>query len=452
MSVLAAASSEKITGEDKLIGYFAGAEKPREKWLIGCEHEKFPFRLSDRKPVSYDGGIGDLLQALRAFGWQPVMEGATLIGLTRDKSTISLEPGGQFELGGGPFPNMHEVDAEFLQHLKDAGGGAEKLGFGFLGMGFHPTATRADITLMPKDRYRIQEKNMPKYGSMALDMMKRTCTVQVNLDYAGETDMIKKFRVSLALQPLATALFATSPFYEGKPSGYVSYRMHVWEDVDNARSGAPEFVYESGFGYERYMDYALDVPMQFVYRDGHHIDCYGQSFRDFMKGRLPALPGELPTVSDWGNHLTTLFPDVRLKKILEMRGADAGPGGMISALPAFWTGILYDDNSLDAAWDLAKGWTPEDRARLHCDTPRLGLQAEIRGRKLADIARDVLRISENGLRKRARLSAQGKDETVFLAPLRSIVERGQSLAEQWLAEGRDAKTLFEIARLRPPSL
>jgi glutamate--cysteine ligase len=458
MSVLLDESPEPITDRSQLVGYFVRAEKVRSGWLIGCEHEKFPYRLSTLKPVSYDeaNGLRDFLNGMRDFGWQPVMEGENIIGLSRGRTAISFEPGGQVELAGAPLTNLHETSAENDQHLMEVSKIAEKMDLGFLGIGFHPTAKREEIQWVPKGRYKIMREYMPKRGKLGLDMMLRTCTVQVNLDYADETDMVKKYRVALALQPIATALFASSPFTEGKPNGYTSYRMHIWTDTDNDRSGPIPFVFEDGFGYERYIDYALDVPMYFVYRDGHYRDCSGQSFRDFMDGRLPALPGELPTINDWANHLTTLFPDVRLKKVLEMRGADMGSRELALALPSFWVGLLYDVSALDAAWDLVKGWKEEDRLRLNEEVPRLGFKAEVQGRKVRDIAHEAIILAQQGLRRRAIRLHGGADETRYLDILLNFTESGQCRADQLFMQYQQNKKfsmqyVFDTCRLMPPT-
>jgi glutamate--cysteine ligase len=456
MSVLLNESSETITRRAQLVEYFAHAAKPNDRWLIGVEHEKFPYRLATLKPANYDGpqGLSELMQGVQAFGWAPIMEGANIIGLTRDQAAITFEPGGQVELAGSPLKTLHETSAEFGQHLQEVCAIGEKLGIGFLGIGFHPTAKRKEIPWVPKGRYRIMRDYMPKRGGHGLDMMLRTCTVQVNLDYAGETDMVKKFRAALAVQPVATALFASSPFTEGKPNGFNSYRMQMWQDTDPDRSGAPEFVYDEGFGYERYTDYALDVPMYFVYREGRYLDCAGQSFRDFMAGQLPALPNEQPTITDWANHLTTLFPDVRLKTVLEMRGADAGDAAMMQALPSFWVGLLYDSAACDAAWDIAKAWSAEDRALLRNDVPRLGLKAALRGQSVAEIARALVTLSQQGLHRRALRLEGGADESRYLEPLFDIVDEKQNRADLLLKQfgGKgafDTAGVFEACRLLP---
>jgi glutamate--cysteine ligase len=456
MSILASQSNTPLTSRNELVRYFAEASKAKSEWLIGCEHEKFPYRLDTLKPVSYDEpkGLRDFLNGLKDFGWQPIMEGENIIGLTRQNSAITFEPGGQIELAGAPLSNLHETSAENEQHLTEVCEIGDQLGIGFLGMGFHPTARREDIKLVPKERYQIQKKHMPDYGKMGLDMMLRTCTVQVNLDYADEADMAKKFRVSLALQPIATALFASSPLTEGKPNGYNSYRMHIWTDVDSARCGSPQFVYEQSFGFERYTDYALDVPMQFVYRGGKYIDCYGQSFRDFMLGKLPAMPGQIPVISDWSNHLTTLFPDVRMKKVLEMRGADSGDPEMLLALPSFWVGILYDSTALDAAEQLIKDWIVEDRLKLKADIPKLGFKAQIRNQSVADVALKAVNLAQQGLRRRACRLHGGVDETRYLDILFNIVESQQNRADQLLMNIENFKEfgiqqVFDTCRLRP---
>jgi len=425
------APAPTIRSRDQLIAHFAGGEKPAERWRIGTEHEKFVFSEADRHAPAYDepGGIRDLLLALTDYGWRPVEEhgpdGSNVIALAGDDGSVSLEPAGQFELSGAPLEHLHQTCAETGRHLAQVKAVGEKLGVGFLGLGLWPDKSRDVLPVMPKGRYAIMRRHMPRVGTMGLDMMLRTCTIQVNLDYASEADMAKKFRVGLALQPLATALFANSPFLESKPNGFLSYRSHIWSDTDPQRTGMLPFVFEDGFGYERYADYMLDVPMYFVYRDGRYLDAAGLSFRDFLDGRLSILPGELPTIDDWNDHLSTAFPEVRLKTFLEMRGADGGPWNRICALPALWVGLLYDSGALDAAWDLVKHWSLDERQRLRDAVPRLALDAPLPGGgRLRDIAGEVLDIAHRGLKARARLNAAGEDETGFLEPLREIVRTG----------------------------
>ena len=424
-----------ITGIEELAQPMIRGEKPRERWRIGTEHEKFVYRTADHRAPSYTepGGIRDLLIALKQFGWEEIFEGDNIIAMKGADGNISLEPAGQLELSGAPLETLHETCAESARHVRQVKAIGETTGTGFLGLGLWPDKTREELPIMPKGRYDIMLRHMPRVGTMGLDMMLRTCTIQTNLDYSSEADMVQKFRVSLALQPLATALFANSPFLEGKPNGYLSYRSHIWSDTDPARTGMLPFVFEEGFGYERYVDYMLDVPMYFVYRDGKYIDAAGQSFRDFLKGELPALPGERPTLSDWNDHLSTAFPEVRLKSFLEMRGADGGPTSRICALPALWVGLLYDQGALDAAWDLVKGWSMEEREALRNGAPKLALDAPIPGGKtLRDIAPEVLSIARQGLRARARLNDAGDDETGFLGPLDDIVRSGKVPAQRLL--------------------
>ncbi|WEJ99729.1 MAG: glutamate--cysteine ligase [Candidatus Sphingomonas phytovorans] len=443
-----------IEHRDQLIQSFAKGEKPVDRWRIGTEHEKFVYSLSDHRAPSYDepGGIRDLLDGLTEFGWRPVEEGGKVIALAGADGAISLEPAGQFELSGAPLDNLHETCAETGRHLEQVKVIGDKFGIGFLGLGMWPDKTRAELPIMPKGRYAIMLRHMPRVGTMGLDMMLRTCTIQVNLDYETEADMAKKFRVGLALQPLATALFANSPFTEGKPNGMLSYRSHIWSDTDPARTGMLPFVFEDGFGYERYADYALDVPMYFVYRDGRYIDAAGLSFRDFLKGELSVLPGELPTLDDWNDHLSTAFPEVRLKTFLEMRGADGGPWGRICALPALWVGLLYDGGALDAAWDVVKHWTIEERQALRDSVPRLALDAPIpSGGTLRNIAGEVLDIANAGLAARARFDASGSNETGFLDPLREIVRSGKVPAQVLLdkyhgAWGGDVSRVYDEMR------
>lgn len=433
-----------ISHRSELVDYIAAGEKPKADWRIGTEHEKFGFRLDDLRPPTFDGdrGIEALLTGLTRFGWEPVQESVDgqplrTIALLRDSASVTLEPAGQLELSGAPLQTIHETCAEVGTHLKEVKAVADELGLGFLGMGFQPKWRRDEMPWMPKGRYRIMRDYMPKVGSLGLDMMTRTCTVQVNLDFSSEADMIKKFRVSLALQPIATALFADSPFTEGKPNGYLSYRSHIWTDTDRDRTGMLDFVFEDGFGYERYVDYLLDVPMYFSYRDGVYHDASGQSFRDFLRGELPALPGALPTLRDWSDHMTTAFPEVRMKRFLEMRGADGGPWNRLCALPAFWVGLLYDQTALDAAWDLVKDFTMDERNTLRDDVPRLGLHVPARignGRHgtLRDIAREALKISAAGLQRRDMRNSKGVDESRFLDPVIEVVESGQTAAERKL--------------------
>jgi glutamate--cysteine ligase len=423
-----------ITERAQLVEVIASGGKPRADWRIGTEHEKFGFRLDDLRPPGFDGerGIEALLQGLTRFGWEPIDENGRTVALSKDGASVTLEPAGQLELSGAMLETIHQTCSEVGSHLFEVKAVADELRLGFLGMGFQPKWRRDEMPWMPKGRYRIMRDYMPKVGSLGLDMMTRTCTVQVNLDYADEADMVKKFRVSLALQPVATALFADSPFTEGKPNGYLSYRSHIWTDTDPGRTGMLDFVFDDGFGYERYVDYLLDVPMYFSYRDGVYHDASGQSFRDFLAGRLPALPGALPTLRDWNDHMTTAFPEVRLKKYLEMRGADGGPWNRLCALPAFWTGLLYDDAALDAAWDLVKGFTMEQRNAMRDAVPRLALGAPAPGGTLRELAREALKISIAGLRRRARLNNRGADETGFVDALVEIVESGQTPAERKL--------------------
>ena len=364
-----------VESREDLISVLAGGEKPPERWRIGTEHEKFVYRVEDKRAPSYDepGGIRDLLNGLTEFGWRPVIENGNVIALSGPDGTISLEPAGQFELSGAALENLHQTCAEAGRHLNQCKAVGEQLGVGFLGLGMWPDKARADLPVMPKGRYKIMLNYMPKVGSLGLDMMLRTCTIQVNLDYSSEADMVKKFRVGLALQPVATALFANSPLTESKPNGYRSFRSHIWEDTDPDRTGMLPFVFEDGFGYERYLDYALDVPMYFVYREGRYIDVAGESFRAFLDGKLPQLPGQKPRLSDFVDHLSTIFPEVRLKSFLEMRGADGGRWGRICALPALWVGLLYDQTALDAAWDLVKDWSIEERSKVRHAVPELAL-------------------------------------------------------------------------------
>ncbi len=435
MSSPSHASDTPITDRAQLVEYIAAGEKPASDWRIGTEHEKFGFRLDDLRPPPFDGerGIEALLKGLTRFGWTPSAENDRVVALGKDGASVTLEPAGQLELSGAMLENIHQTCGEVGAHLKEVKAVADELRLGFLGMGFQPKWRREDMPWMPKGRYRIMRDYMPKVGKLGLDMMTRTCTVQVNLDFGSEADMVKKFRVSLALQPVATALFADSPFTEGRPNGYLSYRSHIWTDTDRDRTGMLDFVFEDGFGYERYVDYLLDVPMYFSYRDGVYVDASGQSFRDFLAGKLPALPGALPTMTDWSDHMTTAFPEVRMKKFLEMRGADGGPWNRLCALPAFWVGLLYDDAALDAAWDLVKDFSIAERNALRDGVPRQALKTPFRGGSLRELALEALKISAAGLQRRARCNPGGTDERVFLAPLIEAAEANETPAERKLA-------------------
>ena len=427
-----------IETKAQLIEELASGSKPKAEWKIGTEHEKFPFLTDTLQPVPYHGprSIKALLDGLKdRYGWAGVYEGENIIALSDPNGlgNVSLEPGGQFELSGAPLDTVHETCEEVHEHLTQVREVGDKLGIGFLGLGASPLWSLKETPVMPKGRYGIMAPYMDKVGTKGRDMMFRTCTVQVNLDFASEADMVKKLRVSLALQPIATALFADSPFLDGKPNGFLSYRSEVWRDTDNQRAGMLPFAFENGFGFEQYVDYALDVPMYFVMRDGKYINASGESFRAFLDRRLPQLPGEKPVMKDWADHLTTIFPEVRLKKYLEMRGADSGPWRRLCALPALWVGLLYHQASLDAAWDMVKDWTAEERQTLRDDVPRLALHAKIRGRSVQDIAKDVLKIARQGLEARALHGCKGKTEAAFLDPLDEIAQSGKTAAEHLLA-------------------
>jgi glutamate--cysteine ligase len=441
----AGAASPTIEGYDDLVQWIAVGEKPKRDWRIGTEHEKFVFHTDDFTPVPYEGprGIKALMEALIAeFGWEAIKEGETTIALKRPSGlhneTISLEPGGQFELSGAPLATLHETCTEAGEHLRECLRIGEELGLGFLGVGFAPTWTLDQMPTMPKKRYQVMTRYMPEVGSRGHDMMYRTCTIQVNLDFADEADMVKKLRVSLALQPLATALFASSPFEQGGLNGMKSLRSAVWRDTDGDRTGMLPFAFEDGMGYERYVDYALDVPMYFVYRDGEYIDVAGASFRDFLDGRLEKLPGEKPTIDDWSDHLTTLFPEVRLKRFLEMRGADGGPWRRICALPAFWVGLLYDPGALDQAYELIRSWSAEERQTLRNQAPELGLQTPFREGTLQDVAKDAVRIAAAGLQARGRLNSRGDDETTFLDFVAETAASGRVPADELLTRYKNS--------------
>jgi glutamate--cysteine ligase len=426
-----------IETREDLVAWFEAGSKPKSRFRIGTEHEKFVFTVEGHSPVSYGDrrGIRALLEGMQhLLGWEPIIEDGNVIGLfdVTGGGAISLEPGGQFELSGAPVESVHQTCSELMAHLAQVKEVARPLGIGFLGLGMTPNWSLAQIPMMPKGRYRIMTAYMPKVGGHGLDMMYRTCTVQTNIDYSSEADMVKKLRVSLALQPVATAMFANSPFTEGKPNGFLSFRSEIWRDTDADRSGMLPWAFEPGMGFERYVDYALGVPMYFVKRGERYIDVAGQSFRDLMEGRLQALPGERATISDWANHISTIFPEVRLKRYLEMRGVDGGPWRRLPALPAYWAGILYDDDSLDAAWDLVKDWTAAQRQKLRDDVPRIGFAAAVRGQSVLQLAKTTIALADKGLARRRRLDARGQDERRYLRQIEDYVARGITPAEELL--------------------
>ena len=441
-----------IEHHDQLEQYLADGCKPESDWRIGTEHEKFGYDKAGLLPLPYDGacGIKAMLDGLReGFGWDPVAEDGKIIGLVKDGANVSLEPGGQLELSGAPLETIHETCDEVNVHLKEVQHIADKIGAGFIGLGAAPIWTHEQMPLMPKGRYKLMDSYMGTVGTHGTQMMRRTCTVQVNLDFGSEADMVQKFRVGLALQPVATALFAASPFFEGKENGHKSWRSRVWRDLDAARTGMLPFVFEDGFGFEAWVEYMLDVPMYFVYRDGNYINALGQSFRDFLDGKLPALPGETPTMSDWADHLTTCFPEARLKKFIEMRGADGGPWRRICALPAYWVGLMYDQTALDAAWDLCKDWDAETREALRVAASVDGIAAKVGNISMLDLARETVAISKAGLAARAKPGAGGMipDETHFLNALEEVIETGMSpaceLTEKFHNEwGGDIKRIY----------
>ncbi|MEZ5777354.1 MAG: glutamate--cysteine ligase [Paracoccaceae bacterium] len=422
---------------EQLAEYMESGCKPKADWRIGTEHEKFGYCKDTLLPLPYDGprSIRAMLEGMQQrFGWERVEEQGNIIGLVKDGANISLEPGGQFELSGAPLESVHQTCDEVNEHLREVQSVADDIGARFIGLGAAPIWTHEQMPMMPKGRYRLMTDYMGRVGTHGTQMMYRTCTVQVNLDFASEADMVQKMRVALALQPVATALFANSPFFEGKVNGHESWRSRIWRDLDPARTGMLPFVFEEGMGFQRYVDWVLDVPMYFVYRDGEYIDARGQSFRDFLKGELPALPGEKPTLSDWADHMTTVFPEARVKKYIEMRGADGGPWRRLCALPALWVGLMYDQSALDAAWDLAKDWDAETREGLRVAASVNGLQAEAGGVKMLGLAREVVAIAEAGLKARAKPGVGGMvpDETHFLNALQESVESGKVPADELL--------------------
>ena len=443
----------RIENRNQLIEYLASGCKPKSDWRIGTEHEKFGYCKETLLPIPYSGdrSVLAILKGLeREFGWAPITENNNLIGLSKNGANVSLEPGGALELSGAQVQTVFQTCDEVNEHLSQVKSIADKLNIGFIGLGAAPHWKHHEMSMMPKGRYKLMSEYMDQVGTMGKSMMFRTCTVQVNLDYSSEADMVQKMRVALALQPVATALFSNSPFFDGKLTGHKSWRSRIWRSLDAQRTGLLPFVFNESFGFESWVEYALDVPMYFVYRDGHYINALGQSFRDFMKGQLSALPGELPTLDDWADHLTTIFPEARLKKFIEMRGADAGQWHRLCALPAFWVGICYDQSSLDAAWDIVKNWDEDDRENFRVAAAKDGLNGSVGNKKLIDLAKETVQISENGLEKRAKASSNGlhSDETLFLESLKENIEKRKSSADELLEKyhgswNRDLTKIFE---------
>ncbi len=445
--------SPRIETKSQMINCLSRGSKPKSQWRIGTEHEKIGFCLQRKTPLPYEGpcGIKTMLKGLERFDWEPVFEGENVIALKRGGASVSLEPGGQLELSGAPLEHVHQTCGEVHRHLREVKEVADEMGAGFLSLGFRPDTKLEDVPVMPKGRYNIMRAYMPKVGTHGLEMMFRTCTVQTNLDFSSEADMVKKLRVSLALQPIATALFANSPFTDGVPNGYKSYRSRIWLDTDADRTGMLPFAFEEGFGFEQYVDYALDVPMYFVCRGDDYLDASGKSFRDFLDGKLDILPGERPTEQDFEDHISTIFPEVRLKSFLEMRGADTGPWTELCSLPAFWVGLLYDQSALDAAWDFVKDWSEEERLALRVGSAKHGLQTPFRGKTLQNLAREVLAIARDGLRARGRLNAHGESETIYLQELDQFVRSGKNNADRLVdlyhgAWGGDILRAYEDCR------
>jgi glutamate--cysteine ligase len=450
MSIAAPADNSPIENREQLIRHFELGAKTKASLLIGTEHEKFTLDAETFEPVAYEGerGIKALLEGMQKFGYTPLTEGTTLVALERGRANITLEPAGQFELSGAPLTNLHETATELEQHYREVKEIAAQLGLVFVPVGYHPEKTVADMPWMPKGRYKIMREYMPKVGTRGLEMMVLTCTTQVNLDYVSEADMRRKMRVAHALSPIVSALFASSPFKQGKPNGFQTNRCDVWLDTDKKRSGIIQECFSDTFCFEGYVDYALDVPMYFVLRDGKYIDCSGQSFRDFLAGKLPALPGEKPNMGDWMNHLTTLFPDVRLKTYLEMRSADVGDPAMIMALPTFWVGLLYDDSTLNQCEAMIKEWACEDVQRLRGEVPTLGLKATINGKSLLEVSRFLVHQSTLGLRRRANRLNGGPDESRYLEPLLGILDREETQSDLMLRLyghewGGDIKKIYD---------
>jgi glutamate--cysteine ligase len=448
--------STPVENRDQLVAYMERGCKPKDQWRIGTEHEKFVVRCADHKPAPYQpAGIAALLEQLQQeLQWDRIVQDGNLIGLADPitGAAISLEPGGQFELSGAPLQTLHETSDEIDAHYKASCAAAKALGLSFLGLGFWPAGPRSDMPRMPKRRYEIMTSYMPKVGSLGLDMMYRTCTVQVNLDFSTEAEMAKMMRIGMALQPVASALFAASPFSEGEPNGFQTIRPHIWRHTDNDRAGILPFVFNTEMSFGRYVEWALDVPMYFVKRGEIYHDVAGVPFHALLEGKVPQLPGERATMADWINHLGTLFPEVRLKHFVEMRGADSGPRAHIKALPALWTGLLYDEPAREAAFDLIKSWSYENVQNLYENVPHQGFSARINGRLVLEVARDIVTLADKGLKARGQKNTQAYDETIFLDVLKKRAVSGKTYSDELLEKfsgpwREDIAPIFECCAL-----
>ena len=427
---------DKIQDKEQLVSWFRSGFKEKSKWMVGTEHEKFAYTFSKKKkryiPLSYFGenGINAFLIELCKFGWLPVYENGNIIELKKEAQSITLEPGGQIELSGAPLKDLHSTCKETNEHLKLVKEVGKKLDILLVGLGARPNEFLKDVPLMPKARYDIMRNYMPSKGSRGLEMMHSTCTVQANLDFESEQDMKKKTSLAVKLQPIVTTLFANSPFYEGTFNGFQSLRKHIWTDTDPDRCGILKIALEDDFNFSSYVDFALSVPMYFVIREKKYIDCSGKSFLDFLNGKLDILPGEKPTFEDWENHISTIFTEVRLKKFIEVRGADAGNWRRTCALPAFWVGLLYGESSINSAEKICCDWTVEEIEKLSLDVAKKGLDAEIKKEKVLNIANELLKIARGSLVEREVLDSQGNNESGYLNVLEEIILRKSSPAKE----------------------
>ena len=429
-----------------LIKWFEAGCKPKNLFRIGTEHEKFVYKLNSLKPVSYNepSGIKNILKSLVRFGWVEVSESGNIIALRKDNQSITLEPGGQLELSGAPLENIHQTCSEVNEHLKQVKIIGNELNIGFLGVGARLEGKLSSDLWMPKPRYKIMKDYMPLVGNLGLEMMADTCTVQANLDYSSEQDMRRKLKTSFILQPIVTALFASSPIEKMKPSKYITRRAAIWFDVDKDRCGTPKFIFDENLSFESWVDYALKVPMYFIKRNGQYINCAGASFEKFMLGKLEQLSNEKPTILDWEDHLSTIFTEIRLKQYIEFRGADAGPWKSLCALPALWVGLLYDSESLNEAESLAKSWSFDMYKKAYEEVPVKGLDLIINKRSINDHAKDLIAISKRGLKKRNFLDGTGNDESGYLNQLEEITHTGNSQAKKMLSMWNNNEPLKSI--------
>lgn len=444
-----------IEKNQELEAYFHDAGKPRERWRVGTEYEKVGIDRHSGQAIPYFGrrGVEYILRELiERFRWEPDEQDGHIIALSRDKAQITLEPGGQIELSGEPCESIHCTYAEFTQHIRELLEVTEPLGIIFLGLGMQPVSRVEEIEWVPKQRYRIMGPYMLKVGKLGQRMMKQTATVQANIDFSDEKDAMAKFRTGMGLAPILISMFANSPICDGQLNGYRSFREHIWTDTDNNRSGLLKFAFAPDVGFAHYVEYALDVPMYFIVRKKNYIDMTGVTFRQFLQF---GHNGERATLEDWHDHLTTLFPETRIKRYIEIRSVDSQPPELMPALSALIKGAFYDGDCLQAAWDLVKGWSWDERMQVYLDSHQEALSARIRRYSLLDLAKELMEIAWEGLRRQNQVNDLGEDETIYLKPLKDLLDNGKCPAdivlEKWEGElHHDIKKLIAYSAYKLP--